>query len=211
MRGRSLICSLIEKRSNTNGELEARLADIATKSFLKRPSLKEAAAIAITNFMSNAVFVKNRPDDIYMCDAAILMSVKSQFRWIISGTSRAFYFADRKLVKQSEPKEYPRIGLNPSYTPVLEPIINYEKAENAFFLCSKSLIDAIGVEGVEKALQESSSQDDWMKKVEERAGDTDFAAQALIMPEQRKVPLPLIIGIAAAVIAVIILLVLILK
>ena len=211
MRGRSLICSMIEKRSDSDGEAEIRIADISTKSFIKRPALKDAAFIAISTFMNNAIFVKNRPGSVYMCDAAFLAVIKSKFRWMISGTSRVLYFVDKKLKYQSDMKEYPRIGLQPSYNPELGPIYNCEKGENAFFLCSKALTDAIGVEGIENALNKAASQDEWMRLVEEMAGDTDFAAQALIMPEKRKAPISRIIIIVMLAIVIALLLILIFK
>ena len=202
---------MIEKRSNTNGEAENLIADISTKSFCKRPALQEGPLVSIFNFMNNAIFVKNKPGSVYMCDAAFLMLVKSHFRWIISGTSRLLYFVDRKLEIQSEAKEYPRLGIKPTYTPEFAQVEKCRKAENAFFLCSKSLTDKIGVEGIEKALQEASSQDDWMRRVEEMAGDTDFAAQALILPEQRKMPITSVIAIVLLAIVAILLVILILK
>lgn len=202
---------MIEKRSSTNGEAEKLIADISTKSFCKRPALQEGPLVSISNFMNNAIFVKNRPGDIYKCDAAMLMLVKNHFRWMISGTSRVLYFVDKKLKEQSQKKEYPRIGLQPSFTPEFGEVYKVEKGENAFFLCSKALTDAIGEAGIEKALQEATSQDDWMRRVEEMAGDTDFAAQALILPEQRRAPVLSIAIIVLLVIAIILLLVLIFK
>ncbi|SEQ74422.1 hypothetical protein SAMN02910369_02347 [Lachnospiraceae bacterium NE2001] len=202
---------MIEKRSNTGGQAEGIIADISTKSFTKRPALQQGPLVSILNFMNNAVFVNNKPGNIYKCDAALLMLVKSSFRWVISGTSRVLYFANKKLVAESEKKEYPRIGIQPTYTPELSEIRKVEKGENAFFLCSKSLTDAIGSEGIEKALQDATSQDDWMRRVEEMAGDTDFAAQALILPEQRRAPILSIAIIALLVILIILVIILILK
>ena len=202
---------MIEKRSNTGGQAEGIIADISTKSFTKRPALQQGPLVSILNFMNNAVFVNNKPGNIYKCDAAFLMLVKSSFRWVISGTSRILYFANKKLVAESEKKEYPRIGIQPTYTPELSEIRKVEKGENAFFLCSKSLTDAIGSEGIEKALQDATSQDDWMRRVEEMAGDTDFAAQALILPEQRRAPILSIAIIALLVILIILVIILILK
>ena len=205
MKGKSLICSMIERRSDekANGEPEARVAEIVTKSFEKRPTFQDGPLISIANMMNNSVFVGNKPGSVYNCDAAFLFLVKNSYRWMISGTSRVLYFVDRKLVNQSEKKEFPRIGLQPSFTPELGPINRIIKGQNAFFLCSKALTDKIGEEGIEKALADSQTQDEWMRKVEEMAGDTDFAAQALILPEQRKAPILsfVIFGIMAAIIA----------
>ena len=50
-----------------------------------------------------------------------------------------------------------------------------------------------------------------MRRVEEMAGDTDFAAQAIILPEQRRAPILSIAIIALLVIAIILLVILILK
>ena len=202
---------MIEKRSESDGEAEIRIADIGTKSFIKRPSLKDAAFIAIGTFMNNAIFVKNRPGHVYMCDAAFLAVVKSKFRWMISGTSRVLYFVDKTLKYQSDMKEYPRIGLQPSYNPEVGPIYECEKGENAFFLCSKALTDAIGEKGIEDALKQASSQDEWMEIVERMAGDTDFAAQALIMPEMKKAPLSRILVLVVLAIVVALLLFFFLK
>ena len=202
---------MIERKSDTNGEAEGTIADIANKSFTKRPALQEGPIVSIFNFMNNALFVKNRPGKVYKCDAAFVMLVRNSFRWVISGTSRVLYFADRKLIEQSEKKEYPRLGLQPSYSPEMSPVFKVEKAENAFFLCSKSLTDAIGEEGIEKALRDASSQDDWMRRVEEMAGDTDFAAQALILPEQRRAPILSFAIIGLLIIAIILMIVLLLK
>ena len=104
---------MIERRSNTGGQAEGILADISTKSFTKRPALQSGPVISILNFMNNAVFVNNKPGNVYKCDAAFLLLVKSSFRWVVSGTSRVLYFANKKLVAESEKKEYPRIGLPP--------------------------------------------------------------------------------------------------
>ena len=202
---------MIEKRSNTGGQAEGIIADISTKSFTKRPALQSGPLVSIFNFMNNAVFVNNKPGNVYKCDAAFLLLVKSSFRWVISGTSRVLYFANKKLVAESEKKEFPRVGLQPTYEPVLGDIYKVEKGENAFFLCSKALTDAIGSEGIEKALQDATSQDDWMRRVEERAGDTDFAAQAIILPEQRRAPILSIAIIALLIIAIILLVILIFK
>ena len=202
---------MIERKSDTNGEAEGTIADIAVKSFTKRPALQEGPLISIFNFMNNALFVKNRPGKVYKCDAAFLMLIRNSFRWVISGTSRVLYFADRKLIEQSEKKEYPRLGIQPSYSPELSPVYKVQKAENAFFLCSKSLTDAIGEEGIEKALRDASSQDDWMRRVEEMAGDTDFAAQALILPDKKKAPILSFAIIGLLIIAIILLIVLIFK
>lgn len=187
------------------------ISDILTKSFTKRPALQEGPLVSICNFMNNAIFVKNKPGSVYKCDAAILFLVKSHFRWIISGTSRILYFVDKQLVKQSDKREYSRIGLQPTYTPEMSEVSKVVKGENAFFLCSKALTDKIGESGIERALQESSSQDDWMKRVEDMAGDLDFAAQALILPEQKKKPILSILIIVLLVIAIILLLILLLK
>ena len=194
---------MIERRSDTDGKAEGILGDISTKSFTKRPALQAGPLVSIFNFMNNAVFVNNKPGSVYKCDAAFLMLVKSSFRWVVSGTSRVLYFANKQLVAESEKKEYPRIGLQPTYTPELGDIFRCEKGENAFFLCSKALTDAIGSEGIEKALKEASSQDDWMRRVEEMAGDTDFAAQALILPEQRRAPVLSIVIIILLIIVII--------
>ncbi|MCR4845108.1 MAG: hypothetical protein K5865_00020 [Eubacterium sp.] len=202
---------MIERKSDTSGEAEGAIADIAVKSFTKRPALQEGPLISIFNFMNNALFVKNKPGRVYKCDAAFMMLIRNSFRWVISGTSRVFYFADRKLIEQSDKKEYPRLGLQPTYTPEMSPVFKVQKAENAFFLCSKSLTDAIGEAGIEKALQEASSQDDWMRRIEEMAGDTDFAAQALILPNQRKAPILSFVIIGLLIIAIILLIVLIMK
>ena len=134
-----------------------------------------------------------------------MMLIKSHFRWIISGTSRVRYFVDTKLVNQSEKKEHTRIGMEPTYTPNMSEVYKVEKGENAFFLCSKALTDKIGEDGIEKALQEASSQDDWMRRVEEMAGDIDFAAQALILPEQKRPPILSFAIIGILLIAVIVL------
>ncbi len=203
---------MIEKRSKEpEDEVENRIADICTRSFLKRPALQEGALVSISSFMNNAIFVKNTPGNVYKCDAAFLMLVKSHFRWLISGTSRVLYFADKKFKAQSEPKEYPRIGIQPSYNPEMSEVIKLEKAENAFFLCSKVLIDKIGVQGIEKALGEASSQDDWMRRVEEMAGDLEYAAQALILPDKKKMPITNLIIIGLLVLIVILLLIFIFK
>ena len=196
---------MIEKRSDTNGEIEGRIADILVNSFTRRPALQEGPLVAICNFMNNAIFVKNKPGSVYMCDAAIMMLIKSHFRWIISGTSRVLYFVDKKLVHQSEKREHTRIGMEPSYTPNMSEVYKVEKGENAFFLCSKALTDKIGEDGIEKALQEASSQDDWMRRVEEMAGDIDFAAQALILPEQKRPPILSFAIIGILLIAVVVL------
>ncbi|MCR5214715.1 MAG: hypothetical protein K6E10_09880 [Eubacterium sp.] len=203
---------MIEKRSDTPGdEAEVQLADICMKSFMKRPALQEAPLISISGFMNNAIFVKNKPGHVFKCDAAFLMMVKSHFRWLISGTSRVLYFADRKLKVQSEPKEFPRIGMQPTYNPAISEVFQLEKAENAFFLCSKALTDKIGADGIEKALQQASSQDDWMRRVEEMAGDLEYAAQALILPDKKKMPITSVIIIILLIIIAILLLIFILK
>ncbi len=202
---------MIERRSNTGGKAEGILADISSKSFTKRPALQQGPLVSILNFMNNAIFVNNKPGNVYNCDAAFLMLVKSSFRWVVSGTSRVLYFANKQLVAESEKKEFPRIGLQPTYTPELGEIYKCEKGENAFFLCSKSLTDAIGSEGIEKALKDATSQDDWMRRVEEMAGDTDFAAQAIILPEQRRAPILSIAIIVLLVIAIILLCILLLN
>ena len=203
---------MIEKRSETNGEAENLIADICTKSYLKRPSMKDSAFIAISSFMNNAIFVKNKPGHVYECDAAMLFMKSSSFRWMISGTSRVLYFIDKKLSAQSDLREYPRIGIKPSYTPEPGPVMKCEKGENAFFLCSKALTDKIGVEGIEKALSGASNQDEWMAAVEEMAGDTDFAAQALIMPEKMRMPITkILIPVILLLIILVVVLIFVLK
>ena len=63
-RGKSLICSMIEKRSDTGGQAEGIIADISTKSFTKRPALQEGPLVSIINFMNNAIFVNNKPGNV---------------------------------------------------------------------------------------------------------------------------------------------------
>lgn len=131
---------------------------------------------------NKSLYVPGNTDPFGCCDMAALLMLEGDVRWLVSGTSRVYYFFDCKLAGGSGDSSYPLLGQRMTYDPILDPPVRLREGDNAFLLASRKLAETVSVSEMEETLAASSDAADWMEKLIRLAGtDIQFCATTVFV------------------------------
>lgn len=182
-RGPQMIC-VTATESGTDEDCEAggRIAKTLIDHYMRRPSVEDRVMDILAKECNKSLYVPGSTDSFGCCDMAALLMLEGEARWLVSGTSRVYYFFNRKLAGGSGDSPYPLLGQRLAYDPILDPPVRLREGDNAFLLASRKLAETVSVPEMEEMLADSSDAADWMEKLISRAGaDTQFCAATVFV------------------------------
>lgn len=178
-----MIC-VTATESGTDEDCEAggRITKTLIDHYMRRPSLDDRVMDILAKECNKSLYVPGSTDSLSCCDMAALLMLEGEARWLVSGTSRIYYFFNRKLAGGSGDSPYPLLGQRMAYDPILDPPIRLQEGDNAFLLASRKLTETVSVPEMEEMLAESSDAADWMERLTSRAGkDIQFCATTVFV------------------------------
>lgn len=178
-----MIC-VTATESGTDEDCEAggRITKTLIDHYMRRPSLEDRVLTILAKECSKSLYVPGNTDPFGCCDMAALLLLEGEARWLISGTSRVWYFFERKLAGGSGDRAYPLLGQRMAYDPVLDPPVRLREGDNAFLLASRKLAETVSVSAMEEALAASADAAEWMEKLIALAGtETQFCATTVFL------------------------------
>ena len=182
-RGPQMICvTATENGTDEDCEAGGRIAKTLIDHYMRRPSLEDRVMGILARECNKSLYVPGSTDPFGCCDMAALLMLEGEVRWLVSGTSRVYYFFDRKLAGGSGDGPYPLLGQRMAYDPILDPPVRLREGDNAFLLASRKLTETVSVSEIEEMLADSSDAADWMEKLIRRAGtDIQFCATTVFV------------------------------
>lgn len=187
MKGPMMICvSATQRDTNEDSSSAGVLADIVTQLYAKRPSVEDKAISYITDAANRGLYMIHDKDKPFCCDAVMLFMMKDKFRYVISGNSHIYCFADGVLRNTPDNRDYPLIGSRLDYKAYVSEPFEAKQGENAFLLCSDRLTSLVSLPTIQKTLADSASAEEWLNKLVDAAGaEEHFCAAAIILkPKQ---------------------------
>lgn len=182
-RGPQMICvTATESGTDEDCEAAGRITKTLIDHYMRRPSLEDRVMSILAKECNKSLYVPGNMDSFGCCDMAALLLLEGEARWLVSGTSRVWYFFDGKLVGGSGDSAYPLLGQRMAYDPMLDPPLRLREGNNVFLLASRKLAETVSVPELEETLAESSNAVDWMERLISRAGaDTQFCATTVFI------------------------------
>lgn len=182
-RGPQMICvTATESSTDEDCEAAGRVTKTLIDHYMRRPSLEDRVMDILLKECNKSLYVPGNTDSFGCCDMAALLLLEGEARWLVSGTSRVYYFFDGKLAGGSGGSAYPLLGQRLSYNPILDPSVRLREGDNVFLLASRKLSETVSVPELEETLAGSSDAADWMEKLISRAGaDTQFCATTVFL------------------------------
>ena len=183
---RMIIATTTERGTDEDTENGSRVTRSIIDNFMRRPSLEDRAVTAIATMASNDVAMLCSSDEApIQFDAALILMDRNRARFLISGNSAAYHIENGRLAHFSDRAESTVIGSGPHYRPRLEPVFELRNEKNAFLAASGALAQLLTAEVLESTLNASSGPEDWMHRLEAVAGDRQFCAVTVFLPQSR--------------------------
>lgn len=158
---------------------------ICINSFLRRPSAKFKAVKVISNMINNAVFMKQKPGNPYLCNASFLFVSNGKANFNVSGSGNVLYFTEDE-VKVFDNANNQELGMSPSYVLEVDNELKLHKKSNAFLLCTDDLLEQVNPEKIKNLLEQSETADMWMNSIIDLCANKDIPALALKLNESKK-------------------------
>ena len=185
---KTIIAVATEHLTDEDIEATSKVTRIIADSFIRRPSMEERAIRQICGFANDGLSMHQAdPSGHVLCDAGILLLLRQQARWIVTGKSRVFHFENGKLARQSDPEDLPPFGSGPALGLSVSPSFTVTAEENAFLVCSGALADSVSAEQMEEDLNASRSPSEWMDKL---IGRASCQSRSGVSPSGRSLPQP---------------------
>lgn len=159
-RGRTVFAGITCPVAESSNEACERAVSVACRSFMRRPSKKEIAVIAIDEFINEAIYPLQLPRVRCMCSTAFMYVCKGQLRYAITGNSMIFHFVDGRLESVLEPESDKMYGESLKWeTKVCEPI-DVTAGHHDFLLCCNKVKTCISEEAARKIYENNRDMKD---------------------------------------------------
>lgn len=221
MKGQKGVCALacgINMPKADGQSTPAKVVDIITESFMKRPSLSTEASDAIFKRANDRVLLEQSPQYPACVSTSAIFFLKNKFVMATAGDNVIFHFVNGNL-RQVFAGD---MGADPMYlghvrysSPKTGEPITFEKGVNTFLICSRKFAQALPEHVITDELirathvtQKGSKQiadvkcDRWLRSLWDNLGrinpNDDYSAIAFTLPEKKKSTKTLVIGIIIA-------------
>ena len=151
-KGSALFCGVAYPTPESRSDIACEKAfELATQSFLRRPSTGDAAMNTISGFINDRLYMLQEPRKEFLCDTAFLYIHHGYARVALSGNSCGYHFCNGKIVNsyRSEGIWY---GRQPKWERKPDAEIPLEKVSQDFLLVSGESNVDISPEDVDRLL-----------------------------------------------------------
>lgn len=133
-KGSALFCGAAYPTPDSRSDVACEKAfELATESFLRRPSTGDAAMNAISGFINDRLYMLQEPRKEFLCDTAFLYIHHGFARVVVSGNACAYHISNGEIVN-SYRIEGVWYGRRPKWEKKPDPEVALEKTDHYFLL-----------------------------------------------------------------------------